>query len=190
VPALRNALTLFEILLVLVLLVVVGSLTMPLFEGGFASVRLRRSTDQVLSAWSEVRAQAIETGKIYQFRFQPQTGNYRSEAWYPEESPQPVEEAATPAPDIVLPEQVVFAEGDVAVFEPTVGAQVTPMGQGGSRGWSTPILFHPDGSTSAASVLLKNERDVYQRITLRALTGIGRASELLSQEQADRLKFQ
>jgi hypothetical protein len=39
-------------------------------------------------------------------------------------------------------------------------------------------------------VLLKNDRDVYQRITLRALTGIGRASELLSQEQADRLKFQ
>ncbi len=189
-PALRHALTLFEILLVLVLLVIVGSLTMPLFEGGFASVRLRRSTDQVLSAWSEVRAQAIETGNIYQFRFQPQTGNYRTEPWYSEETPPPAEEATNSAPDIVLPEQVVFAEGDIAVFEPNAGAQVTPMRQGGSGGWSSQILFHPDGSTSAASVLLKNERDVYQRVTLRALTGIGRASELLSQEQADRLKFQ
>ena len=50
-PTDRRAMTLFEILLVLVLLVVVSSLAAPLFDGGFATVRLRRGTDQVLAAW-------------------------------------------------------------------------------------------------------------------------------------------
>lgn len=189
-PITRRALTLFEVLLVLVLLVIVGSLTMPLFEGGFASVRLKRATDQVLAAWSETRARAIETGQIQQFRFQSESGNYRSEAWFPEESLPTLEEPATPIVDVALPEQVMFAEGDVQVFEPTVGLQVTPMAQRGSGLWSSPILFFPDGSTSAATVLLRNERQVFQRATLRALTGTGRASELLSRDEAERSQFQ
>jgi hypothetical protein len=78
----------------------------------------------------------------------------------------------------------------VQVFEPTVGPQVTPMGQGGSGLWSSPILFFPDGSTSAATVLLRNEKQVFQRASLRALTGTGRASELLSGEEAARRQFQ
>jgi type II secretory pathway pseudopilin PulG len=190
VPHVRRALTLFEVLLVLVLLVVVGSLAMPLFEGGFATVRLRRATDQVLASWSETRARAIETGQIQQFRFQPESGSYRSEPWFPEENLPVVEEPATPIEDIILPEQVVFAEGDVQVFEPTVGPQVTPMAQGGSGLWSSPILFFPDGSSSAASVLLRNEKQVFQRATLRALTGTARSSELLSEEEAERRQFQ
>lgn len=189
-PNVRRALTLFELLLVLVLLVIIGSLTMPLFEGGFASVRLRRATDQVLAAWSETRARAIESGEIQQFRFQSEAGNYRSEPWYPEETPPTIEETSPQIADEKLPEQVVFAEGDVQVFEPTVGPQVTPMGQGGTGLWSSPILFFPDGSTSAATVLLRNERQVFQRATLRALTGTGRSSELLSGEEAARRQFQ
>ncbi len=195
-PIARRGLTLFEVLLVLVLLVVVGSLAMPLFEGGFASVRLRRATDQVLASWSETRARAIETGQIQQFRFQPESGSYRSEPWFPEETLPVVEEPTAlvtdtaPIEDINLPEQVVFAEGDVQVFEPTVGPQVTPMAQGGSGLWSSPILFFPDGSSSAASVLLRNEKQVFQRATLRALTGTARSSELLSEEEAERRQFQ
>lgn len=195
-PIARRGLTLFEVLLVLVLLVVVGSLAMPLFEGGFASVRLRRATDQVLASWSETRARAIETGQIQQFRFQPESGNYRSEPWFPEETLPAIEEPTAlvtdtaPIEDIILPEQVVFAEGDVQVFEPTVGPQVTPMAQGGSGLWSSPILFFPDGSSSAASVLLRNEKQVFQRATLRALTGTARSSELLSEEEAERRQFQ
>ena len=189
-PNARRALTLFEVLLVLVLLVIVGSLTMPLFEGGFASVRLKRATDQVLAAWSETRARAIETGQIQQFRFQSESGNYRSEPWFPEETLPSITEPATPIADIMLPEQVVFAEGDVQVFDPTVGLEVTPMGQRGNGLWSSPILFFPDGSTSSATVLLRNDKQVFQRATLRALTGMGRASELLSQEEATRRQFQ
>jgi prepilin-type N-terminal cleavage/methylation domain-containing protein len=186
----RHGFTLVEIMLVLVLLVVIASLTMPIFEGGFASVRLKRSTDQVLAAWSEARAQAIDSGQMYQFRFQPETGVYRTERWYPEDVLPAVQETAEMPVDVALPDQIVFVEGDVEEFDPIAGEIVMPMGQGGMDGWSSPILFFPDGSTSTASVLLRNDRQVFQRATLRALTGVGRASELLTEEQADRLQFQ
>jgi type II secretory pathway pseudopilin PulG len=186
----HSAFTLFEVLLVLILLVIIGSLIMPLFEGGFASVRLRRATDQLLASWSETRGRAIETGQIQQFRYQPESGNYRSEPWFPEEVAPAIVEPVEPVAELMLPDEVVFAEGDVTVYDPAAaGRQVTAMGQGGSGTWSNPILFFPDGSTSAASVLLRNERGVFQRATLRALTGIGRASQLLSEEEAERLKF-
>lgn len=188
-PSVRRAFTLFEVLLVLILLVVIGSLIMPLFEGGFASVRLRRATDQLLASWSETRARAIESGQIQQFRYQSESGKYRSESWYAEEVAPAIEEPLEPVNDIVLPEEVVFAEGEVTSYDPATGPQVTPLEQRGSGIWSSPILFFPDGSTSAATVLLRNERRNYQRATLRALTGTGRASELLSEEEAERLKF-
>jgi Tfp pilus assembly protein FimT len=180
---------LFEVLLVLILLVIIGSLIMPLFEGAFTSVRLRRATDQLLASWSETRDRAIETGQIQQFRYQPESGNYRSEPWYPEDVVAAIAEPAEPVEDIVLPQDVVFAEGDVEAFDPTAGSQLTAMGQEGSGAWSSPILFFPDGSTSSATLLLRNERRIFQRATLRALTGIGRASELLSEEEAERFKF-
>jgi prepilin-type N-terminal cleavage/methylation domain-containing protein len=186
----RRAFTLVEVVLVLVLLVVIASLTMPIFEGGFASVRLKRSTDQVLAAWSEARAQAIDSGQVFQFRFQPETGYYRTERWYAEDVLPAVETTTEIPENVALPEQIVFVEGDVEEFDPLAGEVVTPMGQGGTDGWSSPILFFPDGSTSTASVLLRNDRKVFQRATLRALTGVGRVSELLTEEQADRLQFQ
>ena len=39
--------------------------------------------------------------------------------------------------------------------------------------WSTPIFFFPDGTTSTAAVLLKNDRDRCIEIRLRGLTGAG-----------------
>jgi hypothetical protein len=36
--------------------------------------------------------------------------------------------------------------------------------------------------------LLRNERQLYQRITLRALTGVARASEVLTRDEAEQLK--
>lgn len=188
-PLVRRAFTLFEVLLVLILLVIIGSLVMPLFEGAFTSVRLRRATDQLLSSWSETRVRAIETGQIQQFRYQPESGNYRSEPWYPEDVAPAIAESGEPTEEIALPQDIVFAEGDVESFDPVAGSQPTSMGQGSSGIWSSPILFFPDGSTSAATVLLRNDKRVFQRATLRALTGTGRASELLSAEEAERFKF-
>jgi Tfp pilus assembly protein FimT len=70
-----------ELLLVLALLVIAGSLAIPAITGAFGGVRLRRAGDAVITRWAEARAQAIETGQVYQFRFTPKTAKYRLEPW-------------------------------------------------------------------------------------------------------------
>ena len=195
----RHALTLVEIILVLALLVVVGSLARPILESGFSSVRLRRATDQLLAAWSETRARAIESGQIQQFRFQPETGTYRSEPWYHEEVVPAIAEAAKSADpsadpklqesETELPDEIVFVEGEALEFDTVAGSQLASLTQGETGVWSNPILFFPDGTSSPAAVLLRNDRRVFQRVTLRALMGIGRASDLLSEDEAERQKF-
>ncbi len=200
-PMDRRAMTLFEILLVLVLLVVVSSLAAPLFDGGFATVRLRRGTDQVLAAWTEARVQSIQTGRTHQFLFQPKSGNYRVEPW------QVLQESGLDAdPTLVatdpngsalaewepyeaeLPEDIEFAEGDSLTLDAANERTVETLNEGSLTAWSAPILFFPDGSTSAASLLLKNERRLFQRVTLRSLTGVARVSDVLTQDEVDQLK--
>ena len=51
--------------------------------------------------------------------------------------------------------------------------------------WSTPIFFFPDGTTSTAAVLLKNDRDKCVEIRLRGLTGTGMICETTSVEYYD-----
>ena len=211
----RRGMTLFELILVLVLLVVVGSLAAPLFEGSFASIRLRRGTDQVLATWSQARSQAIEAGQIYQFRFQPESGNYRVDLWLgglePDSlEPGPLEhnlpdgrQGITTTEATVeelrlanwklaesLPEEIVFSAAE-SVSEDELGQRnLTRLDQDSLTEWSAPILFYPDGTTSSASLLLNNGKTLYRRATLRDLTGVARASDLLTQEDVDRLKSQ
>ncbi len=49
--------------------------------------------------------------------------------------------------------------------------------------WSTPIFFYPDGTTSAAAVLLKNDAGQCIEVRLRGLTGIGKATQLTSADE-------
>lgn len=195
----RRAMTLFEVLLVLVLLVVVGSLSMPLLEGGFASIRLRRSGDQLIAAWTEARIQAIQTGETHQFLFQPETGLYRVEPWLPNVEPGTAPLGVAPATteptkpvwlpyEAQLPEEIVFAEGDGIVVAEGDQRAVQTLNQTGQSTWAAPIMFYPDGTTSSASLLLRNERKLFQRLTLRSLTGVARASDILTREEAEQLK--
>ena len=70
----RHGITLVELLLVLTLLVIVGSLAAPTVTSSFASVRLRRAGDKIITCWANARARAIETGVPCQFRFMPESG--------------------------------------------------------------------------------------------------------------------
>ncbi len=208
----RSGMTLVELLVVLALLVVIGSIVVPVFTGSFASVRLRRAGDQVLTRWSQARARAIETGEAYQFRFTPETGAYRVEPWtnLVEEgvagsrstsSTSTASDANSSSPETSddsaavqsrsLPEKITFHAGQLAVAlsrpsavssGPNGERQVASMQSVGDE-LSTPILFFPDGTTSEASVVLANDRNQFVRLTLRGLTGVGRATEILSREE-------
>ena len=46
------------------------------------------------------------------------------------------------------------------------------------KAWSTPIFFYPDGSTSTAAMLLKNEAGRCIEVRLRGLTGTGTVTDI------------
>jgi type II secretory pathway pseudopilin PulG len=195
--------TLVELLVVLALLVVIGSIVVPVFTGSFASVRLRRAGDQVLTRWSQARARAIETGEAYQFQFTPESGAYQVEPWMavmevgvgasraaPSATAASTSDAASVTSDDSaavqsrsLPEKITFHGGELVVEDAlSRERQVASMKSAGDE-LSTPILFFPDGTTSEASVVLANDRNQFVRLTLRGLTGVGRATEILSREE-------
>ncbi len=196
--------TLFELLLVIVLLVIVGSLATPLYEGSFASIRLRRGADQVLATWSQARTHAIESGQIYQFRFEPGGNKYRVDPWAAGlevdqlDSEEVLPPAGSTADEVelsewkleeVLPEEIAF--GEAKSVSPNDGGQreAKRLDQNGAGEWSSPVLFFPDGTTSKAALQLKNNKDLVCQVTLRALTGVARASELLTPDEVERLQF-
>jgi hypothetical protein len=85
-----------------------------------------------------------------------------------------------------LPDEVVFDGGQVAVDDPLLDeTQVDQLDQRGDD-WTRPVLFFPDGSSSDASIVLKNTRDQYIRVTLRGLTGVGRVTSILSKDEASK----
>jgi hypothetical protein len=215
-----------ELLLVLVLLVIAGSLTIPAITGAFSSVRLRRAGDAVVARFAEARTQAIETGMPYQFRFTPETGKYRLEPWRRPRRAGRVarfrgcvdrdaecelcppaatrlnqqDQAASNEPDTpathktldetpvietVLPESDSFPGGQSAVNDAASGERRVNVLQDQGGTWSQPILFFPDGSSSQATVVLRNDVNLYLRVTLRSLTGVARASAVMTREELD-----
>jgi prepilin-type N-terminal cleavage/methylation domain-containing protein len=208
----RPAFTLLELLLVLALLVVLAGLAMPLFEGSFTSLKLRRATDQVLAVWIQARTAAIESGQLHQFRFQTDSGDYLVEPW-----PRDEEFSVTPAADndsmhkgfqnirredgalLVrdrLPQGILLKRGERAIRGSAQGepstSEVESLTAGNTTtgpygiGWSAPVLFHPDGTTNDVSLLLSNGQQQYQRATLRSLTGTGRSSKIIPASELNR----
>jgi len=130
----------------------------------------------------------METGRVFQFRFVPETGQYRVEPWSRESldanatSAEEENELLVPVEEI-LPEGIELVDAKLRTDGQQGGNQVESLRNGTSEKWSAPILFFPDGTTSTASLLLRNQQKQHQRATLRALTGIGRASKVLTKKQ-------
>lgn len=215
----RRGMTLVEVLLTLALLVVIGSMTAPVFFGAYATARLRSGGDLVVTQWSDARTRAIETGEVYQFRFTPESGTFVVEPWTGMLGQDPAGSRASStasagstnsastttsgtatvvpsnssnvagsasAKNGTLPDEVVFQSGELAVEDALTGKRSVGSLREASGALSTPILFFPDGTTSQASVTLTNGQRQFVRVTLRGLTGVGRASVVLTEEELQR----
>ncbi len=196
-----RGITLIELMLVLLLLVAIGSLTIPLVEGSFATLRLRRATDRVVAVWVRARVAAIESGQVHQFLFRTESGDYRVEPWPTDkEAIEPIlgnrserqsstyefyPDDGTAILQGKLPESIEFYRGQ-QVHDPTSDdsqweQSVEDLTQAREKEWSQPILFFPDGTSSTVSLMLRNQRQQYQRATLRGLTGTSRTSGILTE---------
>ena len=173
----------------LALLVVIGSLAAPMLDGSFARARLWHSGDLLRAAWTKARLTAMQSGQTHAFRAELRGGHYQLIAWDSVQATagqtpappatSPPEDDKEPAitaefADDCLPEGVRFASAQIAPSTQLAASQPDVV----TSGWSPPILFYPDGTTSDASVLLADQRQQTLRVTLRGLTGIAYPGEI------------
>jgi hypothetical protein len=175
-----------EVCLVLALLVVLGAVAAPLVEGSFSHARVKSGAELVRGAWARARLAAMESGQIHVFRFELQGSRYQiitldqlgmpaSENLAPED-PDAEHEVVDMLrlPQSRLPEGVRFAGGNISESSQVLAT----LGTATQSAWSAPILFHPNGTTSDASIVLANTAQQTVRVTLRGLTGIANTSDV------------
>jgi len=155
----RPGFTLIEVLLVVVVIVALGAVAYPTFSAMYGDVRVKAAADEVRGAWTEARAHAIEDGRAYRFAIQPGTGKYRVAPdadgfWDGSGGGQSDGEAAPFTQEGDLPNGILFDAG-------------TDLPESG--GWSTVVVFNPDGGCNAdVEIALKEDDDDGGPIVVRA----------------------
>jgi Tfp pilus assembly protein FimT len=191
-------------MLVMGLLVVIAAITYPAVSGPLDNNRLRYSTDLMRAAWARARNKAMESGRTYVFRCQPATDSYIIEPWVNNDDllesdlvtagGAAIGASAQEAGQLMLgpkvqklPENVTFMSteivGDMRSQFLTATANSASEFE---EQWSTPIFFYPDGTSSTARMVLKNNRDRYVILTLRGLTGVVTTRGLLTADDLPR----
>jgi Tfp pilus assembly protein FimT len=160
----RPAFTILEILLVLAIVIALGAMIYPTLAGMYGDVRVKAAADDVQGSWTEARAHAIEDGRSYRFAVQHGTGKFKvapdADGFW-DGSGGPEDENAAPAytQEGELPSGIVF---DIPADLPNSG------------GWSTVVVFNPDGGCNLdVEVVLKEDDDEAAPVVVkvRAMTG-------------------
>jgi len=187
----RRGLTLMEVLLVLSLLVIVAAIAWPALARPMAGYRLRHAADVLRAQWIRARNQAITGGQTVQFHYSLGGSGYSLAAG--DDAEEAIlaladaeaavdESSATPSSSgsgSLLPKDITFHQVETAddlELPPgaTLGADLS------QEGAEQPLQFYPDGSTSTARVVLKNQYDRCIEVSLRGLTGVATVGEVFS----------
>jgi len=193
-PALRRfpaAFTLAELLIVVALLAVVLTFSLPSLRRLSARSELRTAARQLRVTLLEARLAAIDSGSPAYFRYQPGGGQFEVGR---RSSVSSLSHRAGQDPDVTEPDQfdVSTAAGagatepqslprGVRFAEPLTNRQVpqsADLGEvPGNASWSAPIVFYANGRTRNARIALMNE---FYRIQLdvRGLTGTVQISQV------------
>lgn len=172
--------TLFELLLVLALIVVMGGIIVPVLSGSFVYTKLNSAADDVQSAWANARLEAIERGQPVAFRCLVGGTEFTTTLYYPGiESETPDPEATTETTPLKgsLDEDLKFSEAISAnALDGSDPGLRTNMRE--TTGWSAPVIFYPDGLSSDAFIRIAHKDGRGIAVSLRGLTGIGRKGEV------------
>ncbi len=193
-PKQPNGVTLLEVMLTLAVLVLLGGIAWPVLSRAFENQRLKKSADIIRAEWTQARVQAMSTGYVYIFQFTPgqdRYSSYRRVASEVELSSEGQFQAVQPealepfGKEHSLPEGIRFAGGEVLWDTRAEMYSInSPAFLSSDQGWSSPIFFYPDGTTSTARLVLENERGRRIDISLRGLTGMVSRSDIYTAEEA------
>lgn len=208
----RDAFTLIELLLVLAIVVAIMAVAMPAIHAPLENYRLRKAAELIQARWAKARNEAIRSGQTMVFRFQQNQNLFQIAPWITDAdlvessllagdanlqslafapaagTGMAVGGGTTITSALVkleeLPENVIFVGFDSAATPRDVAvASQMQAGSFSSDGWSAPILFYPDGTSSTVRLVLANSRGQFIMIKLRGLSGVGEISDLLTAEE-------
>lgn len=160
----RPGYTLLEVLLVMAILVILTSVSLPSLVSMYGDTKVRGAGDEVRYAWAEARTRSIDHGVPYRFSVQFDSGTYRiapdSQEFWNDASDSEMDDGKT----------LVGSLPTGINFEPDKN-QNTPMQTGN---WSSIAVFLPDGTCkNDATIVVKPDDGTYPLIiSVRGLTGM------------------
>lgn len=168
----RAGLTLLELLLVLAILVVVGAFSMPAIEDAYRTRELENAGEEVRQGLASGRTKAVETGIVYQFRFEPGESRYIV-------VPDPSDISDTDGDSYYriagdLGEGMEFRK---ELEEAGPSEQLEPdwfeglPGDLSSASWSEPVEFSFEGTAGDAFFYILDDQKRSVRVRIRGLTG-------------------
>lgn len=186
-PSPRPGYTLLEMLLVVAMMSALAAVAIPSFQGPLADRRLRSAAEHVRAAWLTARSEAMTSGQIYLFRYEPQSNQYTIGPW---EGADAAIETATAAAGTAraqtLPDGVTFV-GSSQQHDARSARATADMGAAAGGGATAPpVLFYADGQTSTIELQLAHELGLGVTLSLRGLTGVVSMSDTFPLEEAAR----
>lgn len=200
----RPAFTLLELLLTISVLAAIAAVAIPQAGLLLGDQRLVRAGNQLQVEMTRLRVDSMREGRVMMIeamlegntiRIKPfysiadsteafdQTGSQSSLLSGAEQATAVTTTIGQSDPKVIdLPEDVlVTSVGVVSAARASEIEQQTISDQ--TEGWSRPILFYPDGSTSTAAVTLTHPTIGRVIVKLRGITGSTTVSEVLAVEQ-------
>jgi hypothetical protein len=199
----RRGVTLFELMLVLVVLVLIGALAWPALDRPLARQRLRYAGDQVRTSWARARNQAMTSGETCLFYYQPGGGQFyvqqaggdgafaapSNSVAFGADVPGGIAQSPAPAGEH-LPAGVQFAEGTTAEDPRVAGfgaGQAASSAVGAEAlNWAPPVAFFPDGTATTLQLVLANGDGSRILVELRGMTGSSALGDVFSDGQVTR----
>jgi Tfp pilus assembly protein FimT len=180
----RRGFTLMEILLVLAILIAVVGIAAPSMQRTMEHQALKDTAVQLRARCGSARVTAMKTGQIQMLRVELGGSKYYLQPWSQGDEALNASEAeafnATQtnlAPAAITEKQLPAGITFASLHTPfdTRGATVEDtllQFERGTSKFSQPVLFYPDGTSSASTMILANARELAVEIKLRSLTGV------------------
>jgi prepilin-type N-terminal cleavage/methylation domain-containing protein len=188
----RSAFTLLELLLTISVLAAIAAVAIPQVGILLGDRRVVRAGDQLRVEMTRLRVDAMRQGRVMMIEGMIEGNSFRVKPFFSiADSTEALDQTGSQAglltgatqgvvvaviedesseKSIELPEDVtVTSVGVVSAARASEIEQLTIAGQG--QGWSRPILFYPDGSTSTASITLSHKSLGRVIVKIRGITG-------------------
>lgn len=160
--------TLYEIVIVLIVLLVVSAVVVPSFTGFLPSVKVRKSGDELMALFSKARTDAVLTSRRFRVVFTKEPPAYRLEY-----EPDPMNEPSTFR-------RLSGDWGAKTEFPDGVSLSTLEGAEGSEVPGEEYLEFQPDGSSPAARIVLAHESG--DTLTLEIDPADGRARVVEEEE--------